>query len=42
MNGIGIMIVVLVGVAVAGTMCWIVVGLALRRSRNGAHGARRR
>jgi hypothetical protein len=39
MSGIGIAIVVLSGVALAGAVCWVVIGLALRRSRNRASGA---
>jgi len=42
MNGIGVVIVVLGGVALAGAVCWVVVGIALRRSRHGVSGARRR
>lgn len=42
MSGIGIVIAVVVGVASAGAVCWVVVGVALRRSRSGASGAHRR
>jgi len=42
MNGVGIVIVVLGSVALAGIMCWFVVSTALRRSRSGARHGRRR
>lgn len=40
MSGLGVVAVVIGGVAVAGAVCWVVIGAALRRTRDAGRGRR--